>query len=71
MGMYEELQKSSKKAEQNGNHITTGTVVQNWDKDHPGMVKVKIHLEESNENITDWIPVATPYGGPKYGIYFH
>ncbi len=71
MGMYDELQKSSRKVNQSGNHMTTGTVVQNWDKDHPGMVRVKIHLEESEENITDWIPVATPYAGLQYGLYFH
>ncbi len=71
MSMYDELQKSSLKADERGHHVTTGTVVQNWDKEHPGMVKVKIHLEESEENITDWIPVAAPYAGGKYGFYFH
>lgn len=69
MALYDELQKSSR--HKSGHHITTGTVVQNWDKDHPGMVKVKIHLEESEENITDWIRVATPYAGSKFGLYFH
>lgn len=71
MALYDELQKSSRNVHEYGHHMTTGTVVQNWDKDHPGMVKVKIHLEEAEENITDWIRVATPYAGGKFGFYFH
>lgn len=70
MGMYDELQGSGKKGKKPDHPITLGTVVENWDKDHPGMVKVKIHMEESSENVTGWIPVASPYSGSKYGFYF-
>ena len=70
MGMYDELQGGGKHGKKGKHEVTTGTVVQNWDQDHPGMVKVKIHMEEKDENLTGWIPVAMPYGGPKYGFYF-
>lgn len=70
MGLYDDLQGGGDKGKNGKQQVTTGTVVQNWDKDHPGMVKVKIHMEESKENITNWIPVATPYGGKQYGFYF-
>lgn len=47
-----------------------GTVKENWDSKHPGMVKVELVLSESGKNVSDWIPVSTPYGGKNYGQYF-
>lgn len=49
--------------------IVTGTVKENWDKDHPGMVKVEYFLGEKGKNVTGWIPVAVPYAGSGYGFY--
>ena len=43
--------------------VTTGKVVANWDKKHPGMVQVEIFLGEEGKNRTDWVRVAQPYAG--------
>ncbi|OUN03021.1 hypothetical protein B5G43_15685 [Flavonifractor sp. An92] len=50
--------------------VTTGKVVANWDKKHPGMVQVEIFLGEEGKNRTDWVRVAQPYAGKGYGNYF-
>lgn len=49
--------------------ITTGIVKENWDKDHPGMVKVEYVMWETGQNISGWIPVMSPYAGNGYGCY--
>lgn len=49
--------------------ITTGTVKENWDKDHPGMIRVEYFLGTKGKNLTGWIPVMMPYAGKKYGSY--
>ena len=49
--------------------IITGVVKDNYDKDHPGMVKVEYFLGETGKNITGWVPVMTSYAGADYGIY--
>ncbi len=49
--------------------ITTGLVKENWDKDHPGMVRVEMFLGEQGKNVTGWIPVMTNYAGKGYGNY--
>lgn len=51
------------------NSITTGIVKENWDKDHPGMIKVELFLGEQGKNVTGWVPIATPYGGKAHGLY--
>lgn len=50
--------------------VITGTVKENYDKEHPGMVKVEYFLGEQGKNVTGWIPVATLYAGKEYGSYF-
>lgn len=49
--------------------VVTGTVKENWDKEHPGMIKAEYFLGEKGKNVTGWIPVAVPYGGNQYGGY--
>lgn len=49
--------------------IVTGTVKENYDKDHLGMVRVEYFLGEKGKNVTGWIPVAMPYAGKEYGSY--
>lgn len=49
--------------------IITGLVKENWDEEHPGMVKVEYFLGESGKNLTGWVPVAVPYAGNEYGYY--
>lgn len=49
--------------------ITTGIVKENWDKEHPGMVKVEYVMWENGQNISGWVPVMSPYAGNGYGCY--
>ena len=49
--------------------IITGLVKENWDEDHPGMVRVEYFLGEVGKNLTGWVPVAVPYAGNQYGYY--
>ena len=70
MGIYSDLLGGEKQNGRPSYLVVTGTVVGNWDKEHPGMVQVKLHMEEKSNNITDWIPVASPYSGSQFGFYF-
>lgn len=47
--------------------IVIGTVTANWEKDHPGMIQVQYLLGPAE--MTEWIPVMTPFGGDSYGSY--
>lgn len=49
--------------------IALGIVKDNWDAQHPGMVKVNILVEGGNESESDWMPVATPYAANNCGLY--
>lgn len=72
MGFFNELLDDTAKQELGGRmfSVTTGKVVENWDEEHPGMVKVEIFLGEEGKNQTDWVRVARPYAGNGYGNYF-
>jgi len=50
--------------------IVRGTVKENWDDKHKGMLKVEIFLGEQGKNVTGWVPVMTNYAGNGYGFYF-
>ncbi len=50
--------------------ITTGTVKENWEENHPGMVRVEYFLGETGKTLTDWARVAQPYAGNGYGSYW-
>ena len=49
--------------------IVTGTVKENYNKDHPGKVRVELFLGENGKNVTGWIPVMSGYAGADHGIY--
>ncbi len=50
--------------------LVTGLVKENYNKDHPGMVKVEMFMTDGTLNVTDWIRVIVPYGGKDRGMYF-
>lgn len=50
--------------------ILRGTVKENWDDKHRGMLKVEIFLGEEGKSVTGWVPVMTSYAGREYGFYF-
>ena len=51
------------------NSVTTGLVKENWDKEHPGMLKVEYFLGTKGKNVTGWVPVAIPYAFKECGMY--
>lgn len=70
MSVFDELlsgQQSNNIGEVPG--IITGLVKENWDSEHPGMVKVEYFLGDKGQNLTGWVPVAVPYAGNEYGYY--
>lgn len=50
--------------------LCLGVVKANYDADHPGMVQVTIPDFASDGGETAWLPVAAPYAGKDYGVYF-
>lgn len=49
--------------------IMIGVIVENFNKDFPGMVKVELLVRELKRNISDWMRIVTPYGGSDWGMY--
>ncbi len=49
--------------------VMNAKVEQNYDKEHPGMVKVKLLLYEEGYGVTEWARVAMTYAGNGYGGY--
>jgi uncharacterized protein involved in type VI secretion and phage assembly len=49
--------------------LTLGTVKENYDKDHPGMVQVILPDFAKDGGETAWLPVASSYAGKGYGAY--
>lgn len=49
--------------------VTTGLVKENWDQDHPGMLKLEYFLGTTGKNVTGWVPVAMPYAFKDCGSY--
>lgn len=74
MSLYDEFfdkgSNDSKRYSSTMYSVTTGKVVANWDKKHPGMVQVEIFLGEAGKNRTDWVRVAQSYAGKGFGSYF-
>lgn len=69
MSMIEELLVMNTVAEDRVFSVTTAVVKENWDKEHPGMVKVEMFMGETGKNITGWVPVMSMYGGKNFGYY--
>ncbi|MFR5601850.1 MAG: phage baseplate assembly protein V [Lachnospiraceae bacterium] len=73
MGLFDEmLEESPREAEERGAvySVAIGVVKENWDAEHPGMVKVELSLGNTGQNLTDWALVLSPYGGNEFGQYF-
>ena len=73
MGLFDEMLETDETedgGQANINGVAIGVVKENWDKDHPGMIKAEISLGSSGKNLTDRIPVAVPYAGKEFGTYF-
>ncbi|MDE7272906.1 MAG: phage baseplate assembly protein V [Lachnospiraceae bacterium] len=49
--------------------LMLGTVKQNWDKEHQGMVMVEYSVGEKGKSTSGWIPVMQSYAGKQYGSY--
>ncbi len=70
MSFFDELHNEQEEEQQTLAYgIFLGEVTENWDKDHPGMVKVQLLLSDSEKNSLDWVPVASAYAGNQYGAY--
>lgn len=67
MGIFDGLAQISWENRVSG--VTIGLVKENWDEDHPGMVKAEFFLGEQGSNVTGWIPVASPYAFQDCGMY--
>ncbi len=72
MSFYDELLDLEEKEDDGGliHGIVVGEVTENWDEDHPGMIKVRLLLGEEGKNSLGWVPVASAYAGNGFGIYF-
>lgn len=49
--------------------IVTGTVMDNWEEEHPGKIQVSYTLGEQGEVQTDWMPVMCSYAASGCGSY--
>lgn len=49
--------------------LVSGTVKENWDKNHPGMVKAEYALGEKGRMLSQWIPVMSFYSVSGGGAY--
>lgn len=47
-----------------------GMVKENWDKNHPGQVRVEYELGETGKMVSNWADVLTPYTASDAGFYF-
>ena len=52
------------------NGLILGVVAENYDANHAGMVQVSFPSFDASGNTTEWLPVAAPYAGKDYGVYF-
>ncbi len=50
--------------------VAVGIVTENYSKDMPGRLRVKIPVRDEASNILDWAKVAVPYGGKEWGCWF-
>lgn len=51
--------------------VMLGVVVENYNKDMPGQVRVRIPVRDSDADMLKWAKVARPYSGKGWGAYFH
>ncbi len=67
----EDKEKEKSSGQQGGmSGLVLGEVKENWDKDHPGMVKVQFLLgEDTKKSKLGWVPIVVPYAGKEFGSY--
>lgn len=72
MGFYDELLTAGRDLS-GGNFgdslIVTGIVMENWNSENPGTIKVEYLIGEEGKKISGWMRVMTPYCGGGYGYY--
>lgn len=51
--------------------VMLGIVTENYNKDMPGRVRVKIPVRDEDANVLKWAKVARPYSGKGWSWYFH
>lgn len=69
MDFFDELLNVEKKAS-TAPGLVSGIVLENYNKEYPGMIKVEYGAGEAGKNKSGWIPVASFYSGKDYGSYF-
>lgn len=50
--------------------VVSGVVVENYHKDMPGKVCVRVPVWDKDEDTLQWVPVVSPFSGSKWGQYF-
>lgn len=50
--------------------VLTGIVTENYHKDMPGCVCVKIPVRDQEADTLKWVKVVSPYSGTQWGQYF-
>lgn len=55
--------------ERTSGSFVMGTITENNDKDHPGMVKVSFTAWNKDKNVYEWIPMLSAYAGKEHGVY--
>lgn len=72
--MGEIAERQSRQSETGGMRIPgvmIGIVTDNYNKDKPGCVRVKVPVRDEDANILKWAKVARPYSGKGWSWYFH
>lgn len=69
MNMFGEMLDQYKPQKGDMPGLVKGIVKENWDQEHPGMVKVEYLQGEEGKTLSGWMPCMTFYGGEKYGAY--
>lgn len=72
--MYEEFSEKKGNLTELGEErqigVTLGIVEENYNKDMPGMLKVRIPVRDEESTIVRWAKMMQSYTGPKWGFYF-
>ncbi len=50
--------------------VMTATILENYNKDYLGMVKISYAFGEKGKNTSGWVPFVMPYVGAEAGTYF-
>lgn len=50
--------------------VVTAVVVENYHREHPGQVRVRIPVRDEEDSRLQWVRAAVPYAGKSWGFYF-